>query len=131
MKKREIVEKILSEYSPYGLGRIDVEISYLLAIVWRVPKDSIYPGMRLIFNQVYGIVDNQPAIDAGKALFNSSLSEVKRENPTVTDKDIADGINYIGIDTLEETLEDIDFGLLDKVKQTMIRSARDFADANY
>ena len=130
MSKKEIVEEILKEYSQYGLGRFEVEISYLLAIIWRVPKDSIYPGMRMIFNHVYGITDDQPAIDTGRALFSSVISEVKQENPLVTDKNIANGIDYIGIDTLEESLGDIDFALLDKVKQTMIESAKNYAVAN-
>ena len=54
MCKKEIVEKILEEYKKFGLSRIEVEISYLLAILWRVPKESIYPGMRMIFNNLYG-----------------------------------------------------------------------------
>lgn len=130
MGKKEIVEKILKEYSQYGLGRIEVEISYLLAIIGRVPKDSIYPGMRMIFNQVYGIMGEHPAIEAGKALFSSAISEVKQENGMVTDKDIADSIDYIGIDTLEDSLEDIDFLLLDKVRQTMIKATKEYMIEN-
>ena len=130
MSKKEIVEKILNEYSQYGLRRIEIEISYLLAIIGRVPKDSIYPGMRMIFNQVYGIMDERPAIDAGKALFSSAISEMKQENDMVTDKDIADSIDYIGIDTLEDSLEDIDFSLLDKVRQTMIEATKEYVKGN-
>ena len=128
MNKKQIIEKIMEEYSQYGLNRIEVEISYLLAILWRVPKDSIYHGMRMIFNNVYGIRDEKPEIDAGKALFNSAVAEVKSENPNASDKDIADGIEYIGIDTLEDSLEDIDFALLGKVKENMIQSAKQYAE---
>lgn len=130
MRKKEIVEKILKEYSKYGLGRIEVEISYLMAIIGRVPKESIYPGMRMIFNQVYGITDEQPAIDAGKALFSSAICGVKHDNPMVTDKEIANGIDYVGIDALSESLEDIDFSLLDKVKQTMIEKTKEYMKVN-
>lgn len=130
MNKKQIIEKIMEEYSQYGLSRIEVEISYLLAILWRVPKDSIYHGMRMIFNNVYGIKDEKPEIDVGKALFNSTIAEVKAENPTASDKDIADGIEYIGIDTLEGSLEDIDFTLLGKVKEHMIQSARQYVEKN-
>lgn len=130
MSKKEIIEKILKEYSEYGLGRIEVEISYLLAIIGRVPTESIYPGMRMIFNHVYGIVDEQPAIDAGKALFSNAICEVKHDNPMVTDKDIADGIDYVGINTLEESLEDIDFSLLNKVKQTIIEKTKEYMKVN-
>lgn len=130
MSKKKIVEEILKEYSQYGLGRIEVEISYLLAIIWRVPRDSIYPGMRMIFNQVYGIEDDKPSINAGKALFNSSINKIKHENSKITDNDIAASMEYAGIDALEESLEDIDFELLDKVKQTMIKSTKDYVEAN-
>lgn len=130
MKEKEIVEKILEEYSRYGLGRIEIEISYLLAIIGKVPKDSIYPGMRMIFNQVYGIKDDKPAIDAGKALFSHSIEGVRQENPLVTDQDVAKSIDYIGIDTLGESIEDIDFTLLNKVKETMLRSAEEYVLEN-
>ena len=65
MNKKQIIEKIMEEYSQYGLNRIEVEISYLLAILWRVPKDSIYHGMRMIFNNVYGISGYTPAFRHG------------------------------------------------------------------
>lgn len=130
MNKKQIIEKIMEEYSQYGLSRIEVEISYLLAILWKVPKNSIYHGMRMIFNNVYGIKDEKPEIDAGKTLFNSAIAEVKAENPTASDKDIADGIEYIGIDTLEGSLEDIDFTLLGKVKEHMIQSAKQYVEKN-
>lgn len=130
MNKKEIIEKILQEYSGYGLGRIEVEISYLMAIIGRVPKDSIYPGMRMIFNRVYGIEDDESKIDAGKALFSGSISKVKKENPTVTDEDIAMSIDYVGIDALEESLEDVDFHLLGKVKETIIQNTKDYVKEN-
>lgn len=130
MNKKQIIEKILEEYSKYGLSRIEVEISYLLAILWKVPKDSIYYGMRMTFNNVYGIKDEKAEIDAGKALFNSAISEVKIENPKASDKDIADGIEYIGVDTLKDSLEDINFALLGKVKESMLQSTKQYVDNN-
>lgn len=130
MSKKEIVERILEEYGKYGLSRIMVEISYVMAILWRVPKESIYPGMRMTFNDVFGIKDDKPAIDAGKALFNSAVNDVKAEYQETSDLDIANGIEYIGIDTFEESLEDVDFPLLDKVKASMIESAKQFVSEN-
>ncbi len=128
MNKKQIIEKIMEEYSRYGLSRVEAEISYLLAILWRVPKNSIYHGMRVTFNNVYGIEDEKAKIDAGKSLFHSAIGEVKAENPKANDKDIADGIEYIGIDTLEASLEDINFTLLSKVKKHMIQSAKQYVD---
>ena len=130
MIKEQIIEKILEEYSKYGLSRIMVEISYLMAILWRVPKESIYSGMRMIYNNVYGIKDEVPEIEAGKALFSSAIDEVKVENPEASDTDIAHGIQYVGIDTLEESLEDIDFSLLGKVKESMMQSTKQFVKSN-
>lgn len=130
MCKKEIVEKILEEYKKFGLSRIEVEISYFLAILWRVPKESIYPGMRMIFNNLYGIKNDIPEIEAGKALFKSSLNEVKAENPDASDSDIANSMEYVGIDTLEASLEDIDFALLGKVKDSMIQSVNQFVSEN-
>ena len=130
MNKKQIIEKIMEEYADYGLTRIEVEISYVLAILWRVPKESIYPGLRNILNNVYGIKDEQPQIEAGKALFAYAISEVKKENPEVSDKDIAAGIEYVGIDTLNETLDSIDFSLLGKVKESMIQSTKQFVEEN-
>lgn len=130
MNKKKIIEKIMEEYSQYGLSRIEVEISYVLAILWRVPKDSIYHGMRTVFNKVYGIKDEKAEINAGKSLFDSAIGEVKAENPKANDKDIADGIEYIGIDALEDSLEDIDFALLGKVKESMLQRAKQYVGKN-
>lgn len=130
MSKKQIIEKIMEEYSQYGVSRIVVEIVYMMAILWRVPKESIYPGMRMNFNKVFGIEDDTPEIEAGKALFNSAIKDVKDENPQATDKDIADGIVYVGIDTLEESLEDIDFSLLDKVKESMLQTTTQYVHEN-
>lgn len=130
MSKKQIIEKIMEEYSQYGVSRIVVEIVYMMAILWRVPKESIYPGMRMNFNKVFGIEDDAPEIEAGKALFNSAIKDVKDENPQATDKDIADGIVYVGIDTLEESLEDIDFSLLDKVKESMLQTTTQYVHEN-
>ena len=130
MNKTEIIEKIMKEYSKYGLSRIVVEISYAMAILWGIPKDSIYPGMRGVFNNAYGIKDDMPAIEVGKVLFNSAIDNVKAEYPEATDSDIADGIEYIGIDTIEDSLEDIDFKFLDKVKETMMQSTKQFVVSN-
>ena len=130
MNKKQIVEKIIKEYSDYGLSRIEVELSYVLAILWRVPKESIYPGLRIIFNNVYGIKDDQPQIEAGKALFASGINDVRKENPEISDKEIAAGIEYVGIDTLNESLDNIDFSLLGKVKESMIQSTKQFVEEN-
>lgn len=130
MTKKEIIERILAEYAKFGLSRIEVEICYLLAILGRVSKESIYPGMRLIFNNLYGIKDDEPAIEAGKALFASALDEVRAENPDASDSDIANGIEYVGIDTFEASLEEIDFGLLGKVKDAMLQSTKQFVKEN-
>lgn len=130
MNKNEIINKIMEEYSKYGLNRIVVQISYVMAVLLRVPKESIYPGMRMTFNKVFGIEDDKPAIEAGVALSKSAINGVKAENPNTIDKDIAEAIEYVGINTLEETLEDFDFLLLDKVKESMVQSTKQFAEEN-
>lgn len=130
MSKKDIVENILMKYTKFGLSRIEVEISYLLDILWRVPKDSIYPGMQMIFNNLYGIKDEAPEIEAGKALFTSALNDVRAENPEATDSDIAKDMEYVGIDTLEASLEEIDFKFLGKVKDAMLQSTKQFVSEN-
>lgn len=129
MNKKEIINKIMEEYSKYGLSRIEVQISYVMAVLLRVPKESIYPGMRMTFNEVFGIKDDKPAIEAGVALNKNTINRVKAETNT-SDKDIAKAIEYVGINTLEETLEDFDFSLLHKVKETMIQSTKQFVEQN-
>lgn len=130
MCKKELIEKILNEYGKFGLSRIEVEICYVLAILWRVPKESIYHGMRMIFNNLYGIKEDTAEIEAGKALFTNALDEVRAENPDTFDSDIAKGMEYVGIDTLEASLEDIDFSLLGKVKDAMLQSTKQFVAEN-
>lgn len=130
MSKKETISKIMDRYSKYGLSRIEVEISYFMAILWRVPKESIYPGLKMIFNNVFGIQDDAPAIETGAALFDSAIRETRNENPCASDKDIADSIETIGIDSIEDSLEDIDFSLLGKVKETMLNATKEFLKNN-
>lgn len=128
--KKEIVSKIMDEYSKYGLSRIEVEISYILAILWRTPKESIYPGMKMIFNKVYGIHDDTPADEAGIALFNAAISETKKEYPNASNEDIAKAVEIVGIENISDSLEDINFSFLNKVKETMMDCTKKFIKNN-
>lgn len=99
MNKKQIISKIMEEYSKYGLSRMMAEISYIMAILFRVPKESIYQGMRSVFNNLYNVEDQTTFDEAGKALAVGIIENIKNEN-NCTDSDVAKAISNEQIDSL-------------------------------
>lgn len=78
--KKQVVSKIMNEYSQYGLDEVVANFIYDLAIQKDVPRDSIYPGMRLIMNNQYGIKDETALEDAMKAIMADSILKTMNSN---------------------------------------------------
>lgn len=100
------------------------------AIKMDVPKEAIYPGMRLIFNNNLGIEDENAAKESGKALVKHAIHEVKNENPETTDKVIADGIETVGMDVLNQNLKAMSFPLSDEVDKAVKIAIENFVANN-
>ena len=115
MKKKQIIEKIMEEYSKYGLSRMMVKIAYIMAILFRVPRESIYQGMRALFNKLYNIQDEVTFDEAGKALAVGIVESIKSEN-NCTNTDVARVISFEQIDSLS-----VDFKLPDVAKVENIK----------
>ncbi len=130
MSKKETINKIMTEYSNYGISRIVVEISYLLAVLWRVPKESIYPGLKLTINNLYGVHDDMPAKEAGNALFNAAMDETKQDYPSATNKHIANAIELVGVENLEKDISDDSVPFMSKVRESIMSSTKEFVKAN-
>ena len=89
MNKKQIIEKILSEYSKYGIVNEMVEYVYNSAIRAGVPHEIIYPGMKMMFNQALGIDNAETVEDIGEGFKEYAVNDTKKSNPTATDKDVA------------------------------------------
>lgn len=130
MNKDQTIDKILDEYGRYGIEKELAELVYDNAIKMDVPKEAIYPGMRLIFNNNLGIEDENAAKESGKALVKHAIREVKNENPETTDKVIADGIETVGMDVLNQNLKAMSFPLSDEVDKAVKNAIENFVANN-
>lgn len=130
MNKEQTINKIMEEYAKYGIEKELAEQIYDLAIKMDVPQEAIYPGMRLNFNNALGIKDIGAAKESGKALAEHAISDVKKENPEATDKEIADGIEMVGIDALNQSMRGMSFPLLDEVEKAVKSAIENFVTDN-
>ena len=130
MSKEQVINKIITEYEKYGIEKELIEQVYDNAIKMNVPKEAIYSGMRLIFNNNLGINDESAAKESGRALVKHAIGEVKKENPKATDKGIAEGIEIIGVDALIQNVEAISFPLMDEVDKAAKRAIENFIVTN-
>lgn len=130
MNKEQVINKIIGEYEKYGIEKELAELVYDNAIKMNVPKEAIYPGMRLIFNNNLGINDESAAKESGRALVEHAIGEVKKENPEATDKGIVEGIEMIGVDALIQNVEAMSFPLLDEVDKAVKDAIENFVANN-
>lgn len=130
MNKEQVINKIIGEYEKYGIEKELAELVYDNAIKMNVPKEAIYPGMRLIFNNNLWINDESAAKESGRALVEHAIGEVKKENPEATDKGIVEEIEMIGVDALIQNVEAMSFPLLDEVDKAVKNAIESFVANN-
>lgn len=85
MDKTQTIEKIMKEYEGYGIQRGLAEKIFDMAIQKEVPEETIYQGMRWIFNQALGIDCTEPIEKVGENFVENAINVSRKANPTVTD----------------------------------------------
>lgn len=91
LDKKQTIEKILKEYSKYGIVNVKemAEELYDSAIQAGVPHEVIYSGMKMIFNQAVGIDNKETVEEIGEGFKEYAVNDTRKANPTATDKNIA------------------------------------------
>ena len=89
MNREQVINKIMKEYSEYGIEKKLVEQIYNLAIQNGVADELIYPGMKMIFNNALGIDNTDVIKEVGEGFTEFAVNDTRQANPTATDKDIA------------------------------------------
>ena len=89
MNKEQTIDKIMEEYSEYGIEKWLAEQIYDLAIQNGVADELIYPGMQMIFNNALGIDNTDVIKEVGEGFTEFAVNDTRQANPTATDKDIA------------------------------------------
>ena len=85
MNKTQTIEKIMKEYEGYGIQRGLAELLFDMAIQKEVPEETIYQGMRWIFNRALGIDCTEPIEKVGENFVEHAMNVSREDNPTVTD----------------------------------------------
>lgn len=126
MNKEQTINKIMEEYEKYGIQKELAEMVYDLAIQVDVPQEMIYPGIKLIFNNVLGI-DNKDVIEeVGEGFTQFSVNDTRKANPTATDKIIAKNME-------EELAEGFDwksFELPEEITDAIKSATEKFIESN-
>jgi len=133
MNEKEIIEAIMNEYQKYGVTRWEITLYYYLAIIFGVGKELVYPGIRFLLNDTFGIEDKLDIADIGQGFIDYAARKVKEENPTASDKDISTGISLVGLETIEESLKALDyteFPALKGVKDYIIKNINKYVEEN-
>ncbi len=89
MNKEQTINKIIEEYSEYGIENGLAEQVYDMAIQNGVADELIYPGMKMIFNNALGIDNTDVIKEVGEGFTQFAVNDTRKSNPTVTDKVIA------------------------------------------
>lgn len=126
MNQEQTIDKIMEEYSGYGIEKWLAEQIYDLAIQNGVADELIYPGMKMIFNNALGI-DNTDAIkEVGEGFTQFAVNNTRKSNPTVTDKVIAKNME-------EELADGFDWKSLelpDDITDAIKNAAEKFVESN-
>ena len=89
MNKEQTIKKIMEEYEKHGIQRWVAELIFDMAIQRAVPEETIYQGMRWIFNRALGIDCTEPIEKVGENFVENALNVNRKENPMVTDEVLA------------------------------------------
>lgn len=89
MNKEQTIDKIMEEYSEYGIEKWLAEQIYDLAIQNGVADELIYSGMKMIFNNALGIDNTDVIKEVGEGFTQFAVNDTRKSNPTATDKAIA------------------------------------------
>lgn len=126
MNREQVINKIIKEYSEYGIEKKLVEQIYNLAIQNDVADELIYPGMKMIFNNALSIGNTDVINEVGEGFTQFAVNDTRKANPTVTDKVIAKNME-------EELADGFDWKSLelpDDITDAIKNAAEKFVESN-
>ena len=126
MDREQTINKIMEEYSKFGVVRNMAEQVYDSAIQMNVPKETIYPGMKMILNNTLGLDNAKVVNEVGEKFTENAVNETKKANPTATDDVIAKNFK-------EELEDDFDWNALkisEDIRNSIKNSTEKFIKSN-
>ena len=126
MDREQTINKIMEEYTKYGILKDIVERLYDSAIQMNVPKETIYPGMKMILNNILGLDNAEVVNEVGEGFTENVVNETRKANPTVTDKVIAKNFK----EELEDDFKWEDIPVFGELKNAIKQSTEQFIKDN-
>ena len=126
MSREITINKVVEEYSKYGIKREIAEQLYDSAIPFGVPKEIIYPGIKLIINGSLGLSNEGIAQEMGKGLAEYHIEETRKANKPTTDKVLVDRF----MEDVEEMLQCNVFPITPEMKAAIINTVVKFIKEN-
>lgn len=84
--KEEIVNKVFEQYAKYGITKDKIESLYDSGIQVGVPEETIYPGIKLMFNCELGLDNQGIAEEIGEGFGKHYIKETRKANAPTSDK---------------------------------------------
>lgn len=126
MNREMTINKVIEEYSKYGIKKEVAEQLYDSAIPFSVPKEIIYPGIKLMLNISLGL-DNEGIIqELGQGLAEHYIEETRKVNQPTTDKVLVDRFK----EDIEEMLTCNIFPVTPEMKIAIIDTVGKFIKEN-
>lgn len=126
MNREQTINKIMEEYSKFGIVRRMAEQVYDSAIQVGVSQEIIYPGMKMMFNQALGIDNTEAVKEVGDGFKEYAVNDTRKANPTVTDKVIAKNFK----EELEDDFKWEDIPVFGELKNAIKQSTEKFIKDN-
>ena len=126
MNREMTINKVIEEYSKYEIKKEVAEQLYDSAIPFSVPKEIIYPGIKLMLNISLGL-DNEGIIqELGQGLAEHYIEETRKINQSTTDKVLVDRFK----EDIEEMLTCNIFPVTPEMKIAIIDTVEKFIKEN-
>lgn len=80
MKNNTIIKKVVEKYKGYGITESEVKLLINMAVSLEVPQEAIYPGIKMVLNNQYGINEPDLISDSMKALIADAMLTTMKNN---------------------------------------------------
>lgn len=126
MNREQTIEKVMEQYSKYGITKDRVENLYDSGIQIGVAEEIIYPGIKLMFNCEFGLENTGIAKEIGEGFGEYYIRETKKANEPTTDKALVNRFK----EDVEEILEQNILPVTTEMKMAIIGTLENFIKEN-
>lgn len=124
--KEEIVNKVFEQYAKYGITKDKIESLYDSGIQVGVPEETIYPGIKLMFNCELGLDNQGIAEEIGEGFGKHYIKETRKANAPTSDKILVERFK----EDVEDFLKEDVLPMPSEMKMAIFETLEKFIEEN-